>query len=106
MLPVGNWYTLLITNNARRHGSFNPYSNLEGILFTIPTLASVEAFLEAMIGFFGNCFMKENAKRGLAACKQGNSTIGEYNSQVSFLVYLVEDVEEARIEFYVSGLNP
>ncbi|KNZ60476.1 hypothetical protein VP01_1549g7 [Puccinia sorghi] len=30
----------------------------------------------------------------------------EYNSQFSSLVYLVEDVEETRIEKYVSGLNP
>jgi hypothetical protein len=105
-LPVENWYNLLITNNTRRHGSFNPHGNLDGIPFTIATLASVEAFLEAMIGVFGNCFMKENAKRALAACRQVNSTIGEYNSQFSSLVYLVEDVEEAHIERYVSGLNP
>jgi hypothetical protein len=66
----------------------------------------VEAFLEALISVFGDRFMKENAKRALSACKQGNSTIGEYNSRFSSLVYLVEDVEEARIKRYVSGLNP
>jgi hypothetical protein len=42
--------------------------------------------------------MKENAKRALAACKQGSSAIGEYNSRFSSLFYLVEDVEEARIK--------
>ncbi|PLW31261.1 hypothetical protein PCANC_22896 [Puccinia coronata f. sp. avenae] len=104
--PVENWYTLLITDNARQHGSFNPYGDLDGIPFTIPALCSVEAFLEALILVFGNRFMKENAKRALAACKQGSSTIGEYNSHFSSLVYLVEDVEEARVERYVSGLNP
>lgn len=50
--------------------------------------------------------MKENAKQALAACKQGKLTIGEYNSKFSSLVYLVEDVEDACIEKYMSGLNP
>ncbi|PLW36075.1 hypothetical protein PCANC_18760 [Puccinia coronata f. sp. avenae] len=104
--PAENWYTSLITDNARRQGSFNPYGNLDGIAFTIPALLSVEAFLKALISVFGNRFMKENAKRALSACKQGTSTIGEYNSRFSSLVYLVEDVEEARIKRYVSGLNP
>jgi hypothetical protein len=96
----------LITDNARRQGSFNPYGDLDGIPFIIPALFSVESFLETLISIFGNRFMKENAKRALSACKQGNSTIEEYNSRFSSLVYLVEDVEEACIERYVSGLNP
>ncbi|PLW08570.1 hypothetical protein PCANC_00378 [Puccinia coronata f. sp. avenae] len=104
--PAENWYTSLITNNARRQGPFNPYGDLDGVPFRIPALLSVEAFLDAMIAVFGDRFMKENAKRALAACKQGQSTIGEYNSRFSSLVYLVEDVEEARVERYVSGLNP
>ncbi|PLW28364.1 hypothetical protein PCANC_24004 [Puccinia coronata f. sp. avenae] len=104
--PAKNWYTSLIMENARRQGSFNPYGNLDGIAFTIPALLLVEAFLEALILVFGDWFMKENAKRALSACKQGTSTIGEYNSCFSSLVYLVEDVEEACIKQYVSGLNP
>jgi hypothetical protein len=79
---------------------------LDGIPSTIPSLQTVEAFLEALILIFGDRFMKENAKRALAACKQGNTTIGEYDLCFSSLVYLVEDVEEARIPQYVSGLNP
>ncbi|KAA1117756.1 hypothetical protein PGT21_022412 [Puccinia graminis f. sp. tritici] len=104
--PAENWYTSLINDNARRQGPFNPYGDLDGIKFTIPSLLSTEAFLEALIGVFGDRFIKENAKRALAACKQGQSTIGDYNSRFSSLVYLVEDVEEARIERYVLGLNP
>ncbi|PLW22012.1 hypothetical protein PCANC_04360 [Puccinia coronata f. sp. avenae] len=104
--PVENWYTLLVTDNARRQGLFNPYSDLDGMPFTIPALSSVESFLDALIAVFGDCFMKENAKRALSACKQGNATIGGYNSRFSSLVYLVENVEEARVEHYVSGLNP
>ncbi|PLW48898.1 hypothetical protein PCASD_02803 [Puccinia coronata f. sp. avenae] len=74
--------------------------------FVIPALYLVEAFLDALIAVFGDCFMKENAKRALLACKQGNSTSGEYNSRLSSLVYLVKDVEEACVERYVLGLNP
>jgi hypothetical protein len=66
----------------------------------------VENFIKGMIAVFSNKFMKENTKRALNVCKQQDSTIGEYNSHLCSLVYLVEDVEAARIEQYVSGLNP
>jgi hypothetical protein len=79
---------------------------LDGIEFTILVLLLVESFIEGLILVFGDRFMKENAKRALAAFKQRDSTIGEYNSRFCSLVYLVEDVEVARIERYVSGLNP
>jgi hypothetical protein len=104
--PAENWYTPLVNDNARRQGNFSPYADLDGIIFTIPVLLSVEAFIEGLILVFGNRFMKEKAKRALVACKQKDSTIGEYNSCFCSLVYLVEDVEAARIERYVSGLNP
>ncbi|PLW09922.1 hypothetical protein PCASD_21478 [Puccinia coronata f. sp. avenae] len=104
--PAENWYTLLVNDNVRRQGNFSPYADLDGIEFTIPVLLSVEAFIKGLILVFGDWFMKENTKRALAACKQRDSTIGEYNSRFCSLVYLVEDVEAARIERYVSGLNP
>jgi hypothetical protein len=96
----------LVNDNARRQGNFDPYADLDGIVFTIPILQSVELFIECMITVFGDKFMKENAKRALASCKKRDLTIGEYNSKFCSLVYLVEDVEAARIERYVLGLNP
>lgn len=104
--PVENWYNSLVIDNARRQGVFNMYADLDGQPFVHPTLVSVSAFLDGLIAVFGDKFMKENAKRALAACKQGKMTIGEYNSQFKSLVYLVENVEDARIEKYISGLNP
>ncbi|KAA1123047.1 hypothetical protein PGTUg99_014222 [Puccinia graminis f. sp. tritici] len=104
--PVENWYNSLIIDNARQKGVFSMYADLDGVEFTHPTLLSVESFLDGLISIFGDKFMKENAKRVLAACKQRNLTIGEYNSQFKSLVYLVEDVEDTRIEKYVQGLNP
>jgi hypothetical protein len=80
--------------------------DIDAIEFTIPVLLLVESFINGMIAVFGDKFMKENAKRALAAYKQRDLTIGEYNSKFCSLVYLVEDVEAARIECYVSGLNP
>jgi hypothetical protein len=100
-----NWYTSLINDNARCQGNFDPYADLDGIEFTIPLLRMVESFIEGMITVFGNKFMKENAKRALVLCKQRDLTITEYNSKFCSFVYLVEDVEAARIEQYVLGLN-
>jgi len=104
--PSENWYNSLVFDNARRKGVLDPYADHDGVEFVHETLLSVEAFLSGLISVFGDRFMKENAKRALNACKQRSMTIGEYNSQFSSLVYLVEDVEETRIEKYVSGLNP
>ncbi|PLW15292.1 hypothetical protein PCASD_17031 [Puccinia coronata f. sp. avenae] len=104
--PAENWYTSLVNDKARCQGNFSPYADLDSIKFTIPLLLLVEAFIKGLITVFGDRFMKENAKRALAACKQRDSTIGEYNSRFCSLVYLVEDVEAARIERYVSSLNP
>ncbi|PLW14213.1 hypothetical protein PCANC_17848 [Puccinia coronata f. sp. avenae] len=105
-LPVENWYNSLVIDNARQQGVMDMYADLDRQEFVLPTLSSAAALLDGLIAVFGNKFMRENAKRALAACKQRNLTIGEYNSQFKSLVYLVEDVEETRIEKYVLGLNP
>ncbi|PLW44198.1 hypothetical protein PCANC_13437 [Puccinia coronata f. sp. avenae] len=105
-LPVKNWYKSLVIDNARQQGVMDMYADLDGQEFVLPALCSVAAFLDGLITVFDNKFMRENAKRALVACKQKNMTIGEYNSKFKSLVYLVEDVEETRIEKYVLGLNP
>ncbi|PLW37472.1 hypothetical protein PCASD_10663 [Puccinia coronata f. sp. avenae] len=105
-LPTENWYNSLLLDNARQQGVFNQYANLDGIPFILPTLSLVEALLGGLIAIFGDKFSKENAKRALAACQQRNLTIGKYNAQFSSLVYLVNYVEENRIEKYVLGLHP
>ncbi|PLW44623.1 hypothetical protein PCASD_05161 [Puccinia coronata f. sp. avenae] len=104
--PVENWYNSLVIDNARQQGVMDMYADLDRQEFVLPTLSSAAALLDGLIAVFGNKFMRENAKRALAACKQRNLTIGEYNSQFKSLMYLVEDVEETRIEKYVLGLNP
>lgn len=103
---VENWHCSLFIDNACWQGKVNFYADLEGKEFQHPVLMSVTAFLDGFIAVFGDRIMKENAKRALSACKQGKLTIGEYNSQLKSLVYLVKNVEEARIEKYVCGLNP
>ncbi|KNZ60201.1 hypothetical protein VP01_1597g3 [Puccinia sorghi] len=65
-----------------------------GSLFQSETRHIVWAFLKGLIAVFGDCFMKENAKRALNTCKPWNLTIGKYNSQFSLFFYLVEDVKE------------
>ncbi|PLW10793.1 hypothetical protein PCASD_24924 [Puccinia coronata f. sp. avenae] len=104
--PTENWYNSLLLDNARQQGVFDQYADLDGIPFILPALSSVESLLAGLIAIFGDKFSKENAKRALAACQQRGLTIGEYNAQFSSLVYLVDDVEENRIEKYVLGLNP
>ncbi|POV98898.1 hypothetical protein PSTT_14130 [Puccinia striiformis] len=101
-----NWYNALLIENARQQGKVDAYGDLDGVEFQHKYLLSVTAFLDRLIFIFGDRFRKENAKRALAQCKQKNSTIGEYNSQFKSLVYLVNDMDDVRIEKYVAGLNP
>lgn len=104
--PTENWYNSLLLDNARKVGIFSQYADLDGIPFTLPALLTAEVLLSELILIFGNKFSKENAKKQLANFLQRGLTIGEYNSQFSSLVCLVEDVEADRIEKYVDGLNP
>ncbi|KNZ58650.1 hypothetical protein VP01_1888g4 [Puccinia sorghi] len=66
---------------------------------------TVKALLSKLVVIFGDKLSKENAKRQLANCQQRGLSIGEYNTQFSSLVYLVEDVEANCIEKYVDSLN-
>ncbi|KNZ53049.1 uncharacterized protein VP01_335g8 [Puccinia sorghi] len=104
--PTENWFNSLLLDNARQSGIVSQYADLDGVEFKLPALLSVEALLSELIAIFGDKFLKENAKKQLANCKQHGMTIGEYNAQFSSLVYLVEDVEANWIEKYVDGLNP
>ncbi|KNZ55433.1 uncharacterized protein VP01_2680g1 [Puccinia sorghi] len=75
-----NWFSSLLLDNACRAGIVSQYVDLDGVDFTLPVLASVEAFLSKLVTIFGDKFSKENAK--------------------------LEDVEANRIDQYVDGLNP
>ncbi|PLW57880.1 hypothetical protein PCANC_00958 [Puccinia coronata f. sp. avenae] len=66
LAPTESWYNSLVLNNVRQQGIFDQYADLDGVLFQLLQLQSVEALLSRLIGIFGNKFSKENTKRALA----------------------------------------
>jgi hypothetical protein len=68
-------------------------------------LLTVTAFEKGLIDAFGDKFQLNSAKKALAACKQGQKSVEEYNTQYSTLCYQVVNSEDARIKKYVEGLN-
>lgn len=55
---------------------------------------------------FGDRNSSITARQDLAKCKQGNSSIVDYNSRyTSLALYVIQSEEDAVIK-YVAGLNP
>ncbi|MBW0460304.1 hypothetical protein O181_000019 [Austropuccinia psidii MF-1] len=71
----------------------------------LPHLLSLNSFLDKLTEIFGDKFEEQNAKKALDACKQGNRTIGEYESLFSSLVYAVDLTKQSQCNKYWSGLN-
>ncbi|KAI7967522.1 hypothetical protein MJO29_000799 [Puccinia striiformis f. sp. tritici] len=100
-----NWYQSLIYENARIQGQLSPYADLERLDFKLPILATWQTFEDGLIDFFGDKFQMDRAKAALEACKQGPSSVEDYNTRFSALIYQVNLPEDARIDRYVSGLR-
>ncbi|KAA1077666.1 hypothetical protein PGT21_015427 [Puccinia graminis f. sp. tritici] len=100
-----NWFNSLILSNARAQGENNPYADLDRLPFLHPMLVLVKAFENGLINMFGDKFQMDLAKKALAACKQGKSSVEEYNAKFSTLCYQVKNLEDACIDKYVEGLN-
>ncbi|MBW0510234.1 hypothetical protein O181_049949 [Austropuccinia psidii MF-1] len=71
----------------------------------LPHLLSLNTFLDKLKDIFGDKFEKQNAKKALDFCKQGNWTIEEYNSLFSSLVYAVDLTKQYWCNKYWNGLN-
>ncbi|KAH9462041.1 hypothetical protein Pst134EB_005958 [Puccinia striiformis f. sp. tritici] len=100
-----NWYHSLIVQNARLQGKFSPYADLERVPFLLPALASLAAFENSLISYFGDKNLAETARATLDSCRQGSMSVEEYNSQFGSLAYLVDMSDGDRVARYINGLN-
>ncbi|KAI9605158.1 hypothetical protein H4Q26_003133 [Puccinia striiformis f. sp. tritici PST-130] len=100
-----NWFKSLIQQNAWDQNVTNPYADLERLPFILPALSSWDAFEDCLIESFADKFIAQSAKAALEACVQGSTSVDDYNSRFSSLVYLVNMGEHLRIDRYVKGLH-
>lgn len=91
--------------NAHIHGVIDPYANLKSLDYVLPSLSTTDAFIKELILMFGDKTTSRTAQEDLSKCKQGNSSIVDYNSRyTSLALYVVQSEEDAIIK-YVAGLN-
>lgn len=104
--PAQAWFLALLMKNAHAHGVTDPYANLKALDYVLPELSSTDAFIKELILIFGDKTSSRTAREDLAKCKQGSSSIVDYNSRYTALaLYVVQSDEDAVIK-YVAGLNP
>lgn len=78
--PAQSWFLSLLMNNAHIHGVVDPYANLKSLKYVLPALCTTEAFIKELILMFGDKTSSRTARDDLSKCKQGNTTIIDYNS--------------------------
>lgn len=104
--PAQAWFLPLLMKNAHAHGVVDPYANLKSLEYVLPALASTDSFIAELILIFGDKTSSRTAREDLSKCKQGNSSIVDYNSRyTSLALYVIQSDEDAIIK-YVAGLNP
>lgn len=106
--PIGgssnNWWMGLLQENAVAQG-FRDHYQFYGRPFIIPSLLSLDAFLEAVVDEFGDNLAHETAPKNLQECKIGNMKIGDFNSHFKSLSGLVLDAPESiRMDYYKRAL--
>lgn len=103
--PSQSWFLSLLMRNAQVHGIADPYANLKSLEYVIPPLLSTDAFIQELIHVFGDKMSSKTAIQALSRCKQGNSSIIDYNARYTSLAFHVIHSEEDSILKYVSGLQ-
>lgn len=97
--PAQAWCLALLMQNAHAHGVFDPYANLKSLDYVLPALCSTEAFIKELILIFGDKTSSRTAREDLSKCKQGMSSIVDYNSRYTALaLYVIQSDEDAIIK--------
>lgn len=104
--PSHTWFVGLLRQNAHELGSSTPFEDLFALPYRLAPLASLANFFHEMISVFSDKEADATARKALAACKQGFSSISDYNSRFLALVYLVSLTEESQVLAYEDGLHP
>lgn len=103
--PAQAWFSSLLMQNAFEHGVVDQYVNLKSLDFVIEPLLSADAFINEMILVFGDKTSEKTAQEALDKCKQGSSSIINYNARFKALAFSVRQHEDDAILNYVSGLH-
>lgn len=104
--PSHTWFVGLLQQNAHELGSSTPFEDLFALPYRLPPLVSLANFFHEMILVFSDKEADATARKALAACRQGFSSVYDYNSRFLALVYLVSLTEESRVLAYEDGLHP
>lgn len=104
--PAQAWFLSFLMTNTHAHRVIDPYANLKSLDYVLPALSSTDSFIKELILMFGDKTSSKTAREDLAKCRQGNSSIIDYNSRYTALsLYVVQSEEDVVIK-YVAGLNP
>lgn len=104
--PAQSWFLALLMKNAYQHGVTDQYANLKSLTYVIGPLLSADAFIDEMILVFGDKTSAKTARAALDKCKQGSTSIVDYNSRFGPLAFQVRQHEDDAIIKYVDGLHP
>lgn len=104
--PSQSWFSALLMKNAYQHGVTVQYANLKSLTYVIPPLLSADAFIDEIILVFGDKTSAKTARAALDKCKQGSTSIVDYNSRFGPLAFQVRQHEDDAIIKYVDGLHP
>lgn len=103
--PAQSWFSSLLMQNAFEHKVVDQYANLKALEFVIEPLLSADAFINEMILVFGDKTSAKTAREALDKCKQGTSSIVDYNARFKALAFGVRQHEDNAIIKYVAGLH-
>lgn len=103
--PSQSWFLSLLMKNAHIHGVMDQYANLKSLEYVIPPLLSTDAFIQELIFVFGDNTSSKTAREALSKCRQGNSSIVDYNARYTSLAFHVVQSEEDAILKYMAGLQ-
>lgn len=79
--PSQSWFLALLMKNTYTHGITDQYANLKALEYVIDPLKSADAFINEMILVFGDKMSSKTAREALEKCKQGLTSIVDYNSR-------------------------
>lgn len=104
--PAQSWFSALLMKNAYQHGVADQYANLKSLTYVIPPLLSAKSFINELILVFGDKTSAKTARAALDKCKQGSTSIVDYNARFGPLAFQVRQHKDDAIIKYVDGLHP
>lgn len=100
------WFMGLLRQNAYEQGAITAFQDFYDLPYVLPPLSSLANFFGEMVLIFSDKDAEATARKALNACRQGESSISDYNNRFLSVVFTVPLTEQSRIIQYVDGLHP